>query len=263
MKSEPPSSRVGGLRSLHEDVPPAAFCVVCGRIDCDGGCYFEPDVPNDVIPWDHFRTARAFWSTCAQTAEPPDSWIDRAIVGDARQAFLFAGLVEIAAVGSYVVLACVLLAPAFLYFDVTWDTLGGGWVVPGAVLGLGGFMVALHVVWAAFLELLLIARGAPAQWRTLFALACYSCGWDLITSPGGLVVAWYVRGRREAWRLLRGATSNPTAACVYYLSQVRLVSESTATRLAATAAVLAVFLGITASALLLWLVVPEWWHALI
>ncbi len=263
VKSEPPSSRVGGLQSLHEDVPPAALCVVCGRIDCDGGCYFEESVPEDLIPWDRWRTARAFWSTCAQTAEPPELWIERAIVGEPKKALLFAALVEVAAVGSYALLAFGLLAPILLYFDVTWEDIGGGWIGLLAVLGLGAFMVALHVVWAASLELLLIARGAARQWNTLFKLACYSCGWDLITSPGGLAVAWYVAGRGEAWRLLRGATSNPTAACVYYLNRVRQVSAQSAARLALIAAVLAVFLGITTSFGILWWLVPEWWKALI
>lgn len=254
---------MGGLQSLHEDVPPAAFCVVCGRIDCDGGCYFESDVVDDVIPWDRFRTLRTFWQTCARTAEPPESWLESAIVGDTNRALGFAALAELAAVGSYVVFACAGLAPLLFYFDISLEQVGGVWTVPLATLGIGAFMVALHVVWAAFLELLLRWRGAERQWNPLFALACYSCGWDLMTSPAGLVVAWVVTGRREAWRLLRGATSNPTAACVYYLSQVRRVPAQAAARLAFTAAVLAVILGITASAGILWWVVPEWWHALL
>jgi hypothetical protein len=262
VKSEPPSSRVGGLQSLHEDVPPASFCVVCGRIDCDGACYFEAEATDDLIPWDRLRTMRTFWSTCVQTAEPPELWIERAILGDAKKALAFAALVELLAVGSYAVLALGVLAPAFVYFEVSWTDVGG-WTGPLAVIVLGGFMVALHVVWAAFLEALLILRGSAREWKSLFALACYSCGWDLITSPGGLVVALYVAGRREAWRLLRGATSNPTAACVYYLHHVREVSPQAATKLAFTAAVLAVVLGISASAAILWWIVPEWWQALI
>lgn len=264
MKSEPPSSRVGGLQSLHEDVPPAAFCVVCGRIDCDGGCYFENDgLDDEVLPWDRFRTLRTFWQTCARTAEPPESWLDSAIHADTNRALGFAVLVELAAVGSYVVFAYAALAPILFYFDVPLDQVGGVWMPPLVTLGLGAFMVALHVVGAAFLEVLLRWRGAEPQWKTLLTFACYSCGWDLITSPGGLLVAWAVNGWREAWRLLRGATSNPTAACVHYLSHVRRVSPQAAGRLMFIAAVVAVVLGIAASAALLWWVVPEWWHAVI
>jgi hypothetical protein len=263
VKSEPPSSRVGGLQSLHEDVPPAALCVVCGRIDCDGGCYFEADPLEDVIPWDRWRTLRALWQSCAQTAEPPDLWLERAIKGDVVKALAFALLVEVAAVGSYVLLGCVALVSLLAYFDVRWHGLGAAGLALGTTLGLGVFMVALHVVWAAFLEVLLRLRGVARQWNTLLVLACYSCGWDLITSPAGLVAAWYVSGRREAWRLLRGATSNPTAACVYYLHRVRFVSAHSATRLAFTAAVLAVLSGIGASAAILWGLVPQWWQALI
>lgn len=261
---EPPRS--SGAPSLHDDVPPATLCVWCGRTDCEGCPLSERGPGSEImpgLPWELTGGAVAWWVTCMRLTDPPIGWLDAVIGGRLGRAAWFALWAEIVAVTSY---AAPLVAAGWALmalFGASSPALG---VVVGTArvcIGLGVFMVALHIVWVAALEALLLARGGKAQWKPALLLGLYACGWDMVTSPAGVLLGWYSGGFGKVGRLLRGATANPKAACLHYLSVARQLAPRTALRLAMLAAAFAVMLGVVGAAGLLWWWDPQLWEALI
>lgn len=215
-----------------------------------------------MIPWEERRDMRAWWITCMRVTEPPTIWLDEVLAGRVLPAVAFALLAEVLAVASYaipVVLGGQLILAAFGAASPAGGLVRG---TLGACLGLGAFMVLLHVVWVAVLEVLLILRRRKAQWGPAMLLGLYACGWDMVTSPGGVILGLPYGGWSRVGRLLRGATANPRAACLYYLVTTRDVSPKMALRLAIAAAVFAVLLGIVGAAGLVWWWDPHMWSAL-
>ncbi len=260
----PPSS--SGAPSLHEDVPPATFCTWCGRTDCEG-CAVSDRGPfsevRQIIPWEERRGFASWWLTCMRVTEPPMVWLDDVLAGRVGRAAWFALLAEVLAVTSYaapVVFAGWLFMAAFGAASPAWSVVSGTIRV---CVGLGAFMVALHVVWVAALEALLVVRGRKSEWKPAILLGLYACGWDMVTSPGGVVLGWYYGGWSRVGRLLRGATANPRAACLHYLATAREISPDVALRLAMVAAAFAVLLGVIGAAGLLWWWDPELWSTLL
>lgn len=190
-------------------------------------------------------------------------WLDAVLRGRLVRAAWFALLAEVVAITSYaapVVLAGWAFAALLGGSSSAWGVISGTLRV---CIGLGAFMVLLHVVWVAALEALLAVRGTKSEWRPALLLGLYACGWDMVTSPGGVVLGWYFGGWARVGALLRGATANPRAACLHYLAAVRSVSPELALRLAMAAAVFAVMLGVVGAAGILWWWDPELWTALI
>lgn len=197
-----------------------------------------------------------------RVTEPPTIWLDEVLAGRILPALAFALLAEVLAVASYaipVVFGGQLLLVTLGAASPAWGLVRG---VFGACLGLGAFMVVLHVVWVAVLEVLLILRRRESQWGPAMLLGLYACGWDMVTSPGGVILGLPYGGWSRVGRLLRGATANPRAACLYYLVTTRDVSPRMALRLALAAAVFAVLLGVVGAALLVWWWDPQMWSAL-
>lgn len=264
--AEVPPPKSAAAPSMHEDVPPATMCAWCGRTDCEG-CAVSERGPvsslRQIVPWEERLGARAWWLTCMRVTEPPMGWLDAVLRGRLIRAAWFALLAEVVAVTSYA-------APVVLSGWAFAALLGGSssaWgVISGTLrvcIGLGAFMVLLHVVWVAALEALLAVSGNKSEWRPALLLGLYACGWDMVTSPGGVVLGLYFGGWARVGSLLRGATANPRAACLHYLAAVRSVSPELALRLAMAAAVFAVMLGVVGAAGLLWWWDPELWGTLI
>lgn len=263
--AEPPPPKSSGAPSMHEDVPPATFCAWCGRTDCEGCAVSErgPQSARQTIPWEERWGAQSWWLTCMRVTEPPIGWLDAVLLGRVGRAASFALLAEVIAVTSY---AAPVVCSGWLVMALLGSESPGWGIVSGTLrvcFGLGAFMVLLHVVWVAALEALLFVRGNRSEWRPALLLGLYACGWDMVTSPGGVVLAWYSGGWAMVGRLLRGATANPRVACLHYLSAARRIAPNVALRLAMGAAVFAVVLGVLGAAGLLWWWDPNLWTTLL
>ena len=243
-----------------EDIPPAAVCAQCGQPDCEGACTSARPEPMVEVPWERELSAAALWRTCVYLAEPPERWLSKVHQARLGRALGFALLVEICAVGSYVLPVGGLAALTLYSFDLPPSLLGsvGGWL--GACLGMGSFMVALHVLWAVFVEGFLALSGAQPWWRRGLLLACYSCAWDLLTSPAGVGAGWSMGKRPAVARLLAQALKNPRTTSLRYLTRERGQSLSRAGTLAGSAALLTIVCGLTIGGAALWWFVLMAWH---
>jgi len=99
-----------------------------------------------------------------------------------------------------------------------------------AVPVLSGVMVGLHALWGVSLEL--GARLSGADWRPARGLrfAFYSCGWDLLTSPAGLLFGCVSGGAAQAWRDTVSAARVPRVAMDAYLMHSRELSDARVVR---------------------------------
>jgi len=185
--------------------------------------------------------------------------------GPVLEACLFAVFVEFLALGSLALSGLglgFLLAPDLAHAIAI--TVAGHRLLTGAAIAavpvLSGVMVGLHALWGVSLEL--GARLSGADWRPARGLrfAFYSCGWDLLTSPAGLLVGCVTGGAAQAWRETLSAARVPRAAMDAYLMHSRELSGVRVTRVRRLVIVFTgvpVLVGMLA---MLWLVVEAIAH---
>src|SRR5690606_25129494 len=148
---------------------------------------------------------RRFWATARASAVMPKPVFGQLGEGSVLQACYFALLVELTALASLAALltgAGALLFPE-LALAVALEILADAtlsWLVLLAVPALAILMVILHASWGVALEL--GVRLVGAVWRPSRGLrfALYSCGWDLLTSPAGLLFGTLNGGIARAWQ---------------------------------------------------------------
>jgi hypothetical protein len=87
--------------------------------------------------------------------------------------------------------------------------------------GLALFMVFVHALWGLGLELALWSSGAGFRPRRGLAFALYTCGWDLLTSPIGLVLSVAQAGLLPGIDQVREAARVPRAALARYVTVAR------------------------------------------
>jgi len=240
-----------------EDIPPAAVCASCGRPDCEGACTLLRPAVRQELPWEREAALASLWQTCRYLAQPPRRWLLAVHRGRLMHAFGFAILTEVGAVASYVLPTLAIAAAALEAFGLPPGLLGSVWGWLGACGALGGLMVLLHVLWAVLVEVGLLYAGAVPWWRKGLLLACYSCGWDLLTSPLGVLLGSLTGGK--VLTLLRAALANPRAASAEYLVRLRGRSPRSAATLAGGAAVVSIACGCLLSLVALVQVAPEMW----
>lgn len=225
------------MRSDAEfEIPPASLCIRCGSPICEG-CRAPVAAPaTSAIAWEApGPLLPRLWSTARASALAPEVVFGKLRDGTVLGPCAFALAVELSALGS---LALVGLGLGFLLVpDVTRAAaamvVGHGPLTCAVVLAvpvLAGVMVALHALWGIALEL--GARVAGAEWRPGRGLrfAFYSCGWDLLTSPAGLVLGCASGGAAQAWRETVSAVRVPRAAMDAYLLDSRQLSPARAAR---------------------------------
>jgi hypothetical protein len=105
------------------------------------------------------------------------------------------------------------------------------WFVCASV-GFASFMVLLHASWAFSLELLLRLEGKPADTRSSLCFGLYACGWDLLTSPAGVLLAIATFGPRRGWHCVQQAATVPRHVLDGYLIQQRDVAPKRALTIA-------------------------------
>jgi hypothetical protein len=224
------------LSDAELEVPPASLCARCGSPLCEGCA--GPGVSLSVSPiaWESGGPlVERFWATARASAVRPELVFGKLRDGPVLPACCFAIAVELIALGSVAGAAvgvCWLLLPDFA------EAMAGAvlsnrpltWVVLGLVPALAVLMVLLHAAWGVALEV--GARLAGASWRPARGLrfAFYSCGWDLLTSPAGLVFGFFSGGALQAWQETLRAARVPRAAMDAYLCQSRALPPERSVR---------------------------------
>lgn len=187
--------------------------------------------PRGTIAWEApGPLPRRLWSTARASAVMPELVFGKLRDGPVLEACMFAVFVEFLALGSLALSGLglgFLLAPDVAHAVAITVAEHGllTWAAIAAVPVLSGVMVGLHALWGVSLEL--GARLSGADWRPGRGLrfAFYSCGWDLLTSPAGLLFGCVSGGAARAWRETLSAARVPRAAMDAYLMHSRELSD--------------------------------------
>ncbi len=201
-------------------------------------------------------TANRFWSTVCQSVEDWRSWSSELGSASAPRALAFAMLAELGAAASFGAVAvigfvAVLPGPAM---GMLTSHHGWGWFC-AATLAFAALMVSLHLLWAICLEALIRGKGPHAgSVSHSLRFSLYVCGWDLMTSPLGLLWAVSVRGASAGVALVAAATTVPTRALLHYLVEVRGLTGEQARSAARRSFVLPMLIAgsVALSGVLLW-----------
>lgn len=197
-------------------MPPAVLCSVCGGWDCSGCESADTQHTEPAIAWEGTGgVAERLWRTAHATSADPRGVFGGLGDGSVASALVFAVLAEALAIVSFavvLVVAAIAVAPAFSLRVLSHPT--GLAYLLGSVLGVSGVMVALHAVWGACLE---IGAGATRiGFRQSLRFGLYACGWDLLTSPAGVVEGLFRHGPRAMLRSLSNAIHAPRPALDAY-----------------------------------------------
>jgi hypothetical protein len=219
------------------DIPPTVTCAICRRTDC-GGCEPGAPLPQSAmsLAWEggdgHWM--RRLWFTALASSTQPLRTFGALPDGRLGPALVFALLAEILAIGSVGCLlalcalavdpglsARILTTPSFCILALA------------LVLGLSLIMVGLHLAWGICLELG-ARRTGTAHFRHGMRFGLYACGWDLLTSPAGVLEGLLSRGFVDAWHPILAAVRVPGVALRAYLQDCRhldLAAQRRGTRL--------------------------------
>lgn len=211
--------------SDEADVPPMVTCVVCGRHDC-AGCEVPRLQPLSTmsLAWEgnSGSWSRRLWFTALATSTEPARTFGELPDGRVAPALVFALLAEslaLGSLGSLLAVAALAVAPDFSARILTTPAFLAA--AGGLLVGLSGVMVALHVVWGLCVELGARNTGGIAHFRQGMRFGLYACGWDLLTSPAGVLEGLLSRGFVRAWRPILQAVRVPRAALRAYVEDCR------------------------------------------
>lgn len=266
-----PGFRCYTNKVLHDaefEVPPASLCVRCGSAVCDADACHPGTVEaaGAAIAWEVPGPVLArLWSTARASATAPELVFGKLADGPVFGPCAFALSVECVALGSLAVVGLGLtwLVVPDLALELAATVASRGsltLLVVASVPALAGLMVGLHALWGVALEL--GARLAGADWRPARGLrfAFYSCGWDLLTSPAGLVFGFVSGGASRAWHETLCAARVPRAAMDAYLIDSRELSPARSLR---ARRLVVLFMGVPVLGgvvALAWLVVETIWR---
>lgn len=185
-----------------------------------------PALPSTELPWEKSMGLPSLWRTALQVTVNSEQ-VGAMFVGQGvMRAALFAFLAELFAVGS-LAMTLGLLVVAFFPKQVFAALLDAAFmtdvlrITAGIVVGLASTLVLLHWLWTLGTELGAWRNDLPRRVRTGLALSGYSCGWDLITSPFGILAVLFTRGWRQIAPTLNAALRAPRRCSVAHLEQAR------------------------------------------
>jgi hypothetical protein len=238
-------------------------CVQCGAYDCQGCVAAVNEAHSalawELLPWEllplkrpeiaHFATHRSavnpsltaspaairpakavygwfqrLWLTARFATESPQRLFGQLPDGPLGSAIVFATVCETLALGSLWLLGLGVCVVA-LGTEGTWVLLSHwGGALAGLLAATVGFMVGVHL-WAGLCtELGALGDAQGFELKAALRFALYTCGWDFITSPIGLLVAILQLGPRRGTLLLRQATNALRPAWQAYSEQRRGLS---------------------------------------
>jgi hypothetical protein len=220
------------------EVPAAVVCASCGLPDCS--C--DVDRPSAfsgvlaIVPWERPGSTllSRLWATAKLGTLSPDTFFAALPPGGLLAPLVFAALSELlAALGlgvTFGALALTLVPGSFA------ELLGNAplrglfvralaWGVPS----LAAAMVLLHAGHGAALDAAARRLGSRQTGRGL-RFGLYSCGWDLVTLPLGLLVLTFTDGLVSALRHSARGLTAPSTAAVAYLVHVHHFERDLALR---------------------------------
>lgn len=220
------------------EVPATVVCATCGLPDCS--C--EVDRPSAfsgvvaIVPWERpgGTLLSRLWATAKLATLSPGPFFSALPPGGVVAPLMFAALAELlSALGLVVTLTALglLVLPAFgttLLGSPALLRLAGqivAWGVPGLALG----MVLLHAGHGAALDAAARREGSLQLGRGL-RFGFYSCGWDLVTLPLGLLMLMFTDGLGTALRHSARGLTAPNQAALAYLGHVHRFEREQALR---------------------------------
>lgn len=224
MRLSPPEPGEG-----DSEVPPAIMCAVCLRPECPG-C--APAAPSSgrahPLSWEHKTgsLSERLWDTALSTSLEPVRTFGQLSEGGLGKAVSFAVFAEtlaIASLGAFILGVLSVLAPDWSIHMLV-SPAGAAFVI-GLSLVLSFAMVLLHAVWGICVELGARSTGRKARFKQGIRFGLYACGWDLLTSPAGVVQGLVSRGFTGAWGPILAAMRAPRAAMRAYVEQYRNLDE--------------------------------------
>lgn len=208
MRQEERESIPGG----DGEFPPVFLCATCGRGSCPG-CESELEAPRELtIAFERSLSPSALWETALVCSVDSESFFGKNLVGSGLlRPLVFAILCETFALGSIVLT----LASALVL------SLPGGGVLfaqPSAVslvlflwLAAVSLLLAVHVI-AGLALYPVLDRKPPGSFRWALRFGLYSAGWDLLTSPAGLILLGFFGRSPERYRPIVAAARAPRLA---------------------------------------------------
>ena len=226
-----------GALELSE-VPATVVCATCGLPECN--C--DIDRPSSfsgvvaIVPWERpgGSLLSRLWSTAKLCTLSPDSFFAALPPGGVLAPLLF-GLVSelLAATGLCATFGAVVLTfvPG-LVAELSVNLPLRGTILQAAGVGVPGLtlaMVLLHAGHGLALDASARRHGSLQSGRGL-RFGLYSCGWDLVTLPLGLLVLTLTDGLTSALRHSARGLTAPNSAAVAYLGHVHRFEPEMAQR---------------------------------
>jgi hypothetical protein len=179
-----------------EAVPPVSVCVRCGLAAC-GGCTPAPAPDSSRLPWEDSprHWIERLWQTALSSSTEPERVFGGLTVGRISPALAFAVLAETLALGSLLLLgsaALWLVAPELVRQIMHHPGAIGACL--GLLVGSVLLMLLLHALWGISLDVGAGFGHGPIDVRQGARFGLYACGWDLMTSPLGLVLSLVAAG---------------------------------------------------------------------
>lgn len=179
----------------EEGVPPVSVCVSCGLSSCTG-CTPAGTPSRSALPWEDSRRhwLVRLWQTSVASGLEPERMFGELAPGRVAPALGFAVLAETLALGSLGVLGAVAVwvgLPDLARQIVRHPEALGAFsaLFAGSVL----LMLLLHLIWGISLDLGAALGSGKASLRHGARFGLYACGWDLMTSPLGLLCSLLFR----------------------------------------------------------------------
>jgi hypothetical protein len=216
----------------EDGVPPVSVCVWCGLSTCSG-CAPSGVAPRSALPWEDSRRhwLIRLWQTALASGLEPERMFGELPPGRVAPALRFAVLAETLALGSLGVLGALALwlgLPDLALQVVRHPEALAA--VAALFVGSVLLMVLLHVLWGVSLDL----GGAFGSGRVSSThgarFGLYACGWDLMTSPLGLVCSLLLRGPVRGLAPIGAAARAPRPAQQAYLVTCRGFGEAARAR---------------------------------
>ncbi len=208
------------------DVPAAVVCTVCGSSDCAGCADEEVRTRSGLVvfvPWERAQLGlwARFWQTTRATTQGAEAFFGAIPAGPIQSALTYAVVAEALAVGTTTLaLGAALTAAAAVAVPsvVAWalrDPAARHAILRASVAAVAGFslvLVAAHAVHGAMLHRAATRAGKKGDGRRSLRFGLYAAGWDVVTSPFGMLVIAVTSGLGAIAEVRGHALKTPTLA---------------------------------------------------
>lgn len=237
------------------DVPAAVVCLACGEADCSG-CE-DRDLSRSgivaIVAWERvgIPTMTRLWATARSTTRDAEAFFELLPDGPLMPALRFAALCELLAAFSMLALilpVAAVVAPDWLK-HVALDPAARGVALRVLLLGVPAFaslLVLAHAVHALSIDVGASKCGARRARTRALRFGLYTCGWDLVMGPLGIIVIGLKEGGAAALGVLDLVTVPARATRAFLRGCYRLEGERATRALASanTGVLIATFLGV-------------------